>query len=204
MSRRTIEDVTLRAADGGAFAAAVAVGREARGAGVIVLPDAKAPRGIGVALAERFVAAGHHAIALDLAGRSSGAAPGIVAAQTVLALRTGARRCVVAGVGSGGVQALLAATDPDLELAGAIAISAPLHGVLDVAARTRVPVLAVFGGGGARVVQADVAASAAALGTAGVEHELVTYTGCLEPVEHADVWRRILEFVEPLALDRVA
>jgi carboxymethylenebutenolidase len=204
------EIVALQAASGARCTAAVAVGPDARDAGLIVVPDGGAPPGAAAALAGRFAAAGHHAVAIDHDGRAAEAAACIPAAQALLALRTGSRRAVIAGVGSGGVLALLAAADPALSLAGAIAVCTPLRGVgsaiLDRAPVTRTPVLAIFCGAGAAAHE-DVAALAAGLGTAGVDHELVTHAGAPfagDPVEHADVWRRILEFLEPLALHGVA
>jgi carboxymethylenebutenolidase len=218
--------VTLQAADGATFRGVLAIADDARGAGVVVLPGRDGLRGFHAGLAERFAAAGHHAIAIDLFGRTAGVAPrpadfdtaphaarltargvdlDVRAAAELIGLRTGARRCVVVGFGLGGAHALRCAGDPWPELAGAVAVSPRLRPGDGRAAV--VPVLAVFGG---EDDPGAVAALGAALAQAGVERELVTYHGApagfLEDGGRAagDAWERILGFVEPAALERAA
>jgi carboxymethylenebutenolidase len=218
--------VTLQAADGATFRGALAIADGARGAGVIVLPDRGGLRGFHVEMAERFAAAGHHAIAIDLFGRTAGVGPrpaefdaiphaarvtdrgvdlDVRAAAELIGLRTGVRRSVVIGLGLGGAHALRAAGDPGLDLAGVVAVSPVLRP--GTAGMAVVPVLALFRGED----DADaVATLGAALARSGVERELVTYHGAppgfLEAGGRAaaDAWERILGFLEPAALERVA
>jgi carboxymethylenebutenolidase len=217
--------VMLQAADGATLRGALAIADGARGAGVVILPDRDGLRGFHVALAERFAAAGHHAIAIDLFGRTAGTAPrdaafdaaphaarvtargvdlDLRAAVELVGLRTGVRSSVVVGFGLGGAHALRAAGNPDQQLAGVVAVSPALRP--SFARRATVPVLALFGG---EDDPAGVAALGARLAEAGVERELVTYHGAprgyLEGGHAAaDAWSRILGFVEPAALERVA
>jgi carboxymethylenebutenolidase len=189
--------VMLQSADGSTFRGVLAVADDARGAGVVILPDRDGLRAFHAELAGRCAAAGHHAIAIDRAD--------IPAATELIGLRTGARSHVVIGFGLGGARALRAACDPELDLAGVVAVS-PVR--RPGAARTAVvPVLALFGG---EDDAGGVAALGAALAEADVERELVTYHGAprgfLEAGGHAaaDAWHRILGFLEPAALERVA
>jgi carboxymethylenebutenolidase len=67
------ERLTLESADGTPFAAALAECPEPTGGpAVIVLPDVRGLYRFYVDLAERFVTAGHHAIAIDYFGRTAG------------------------------------------------------------------------------------------------------------------------------------
>ena len=67
------ESLTVTAADGNQFAAALAESPEPTGPGVVILPDVRGLYRFYVELAERFAAAGHHAIAFDYFGRTAGA-----------------------------------------------------------------------------------------------------------------------------------
>jgi carboxymethylenebutenolidase len=199
--------VTLQAADGATFRGSLAIADGARGAGVVVLPDRDGLRGFHIELAGRFAAAGHHAIAIELHRRASFQVDlDIRAATELIGLRTGARSYVSVGFGLGGAHALRAAGDPGL--AGAVAVSPALRaGDAEHARAAVIPVLALFGG---EDDPRAVAALGAALAEAGVERELVTYHGAppgfLEAGGHpgADAWDRILGFLEPAALERVA
>ena len=164
--------VSLQAADGATFRGALAIADGARGAGVVVLPDRDGLRGFHVELAERFAAAGHHAIAIDPYGRvPRWVGLDIGAATELIGLRTGVRSHVTVGFGFGGAHALRAAADPALGLAGTVAVSPALRpGIAEHARAAAIPVLALFGAADAAQ---DVAALGAALAEAGVERELV-------------------------------
>jgi len=68
------ESLTVTAADGNEFAAALAESPAPSGPGVVILPDVRGLYRFYVELAERFAAAGHHAIAFDYFGRTAGTA----------------------------------------------------------------------------------------------------------------------------------
>ena len=212
MRRLGTEPVTLRSRSGVTLSADVAVGPHARGAGVIVLPDAVMPRATCVELVDRLARAGHHAISIDLNGHRVDIGADVAAARALLHRRAGPRRFVTIGIGSGGAQSLLAASEPVLGLAGAVAVSAPLRGLavspVARAAAATIPVLGIFAGRDALARHEDVAALAAALGRAGVEHELVTYVDATPTFfargDHVDAWERILEFLGPLAAEEAA
>ena len=212
MRRLGTEPVTLRTRSGVTLTADVAVGPDARGAGVIVLPDAVMPRATSVDLVDRFVRAGHHTIAIDVHGHRADVEADVGAARALLHRRAGPRRFVTVGIGSGGAQSLLAASEPILGLAGAVAVSPPLRGLavspVAHAAAATIPVLGIFAGRDALAPHEDVAALAAALGRAGVEHELVTYVQATRAFfargDHVDAWERILEFLAPMAIDEAA
>jgi carboxymethylenebutenolidase len=143
------ERVTLHSADGTAFAAAFAQCPEpVGGPAVIVLPDVRGLYRFYVELAERFVTAGYHAIAIDYFGRSAGdeergedfeywphvlqTSPArvqadIAAARDFVAERTGATSFVTVGFCFGGAQSDLAGTNADLGLAGVVSFYGTLH-----------------------------------------------------------------------------
>jgi carboxymethylenebutenolidase len=143
-----VERLTLESADGTRFAAAFAECPEPIGPAVIILPDARGLYHFYVDLAERFVTAGHHALALDFFGRTAGAderddefefrphltqttvvqvQADIAAARDALAKRTGATSFVTVGFCFGGAQSVLAGTNPALGLAAVISF----YGTLD-------------------------------------------------------------------------
>src|SRR4051812_8899944 len=67
------ERLTLESADGTRFAAALAECPEPTGGpAVIILPDVRGLYRFYVELAERFVIAGYHALAIDFFGRTAG------------------------------------------------------------------------------------------------------------------------------------
>src|SRR5512133_491578 len=66
------ELLELTSADGTRFAAALAQAPDASGPGVVVLPDVRGLYRFYIELTERFVQAGHHAIAIDYFGRTAG------------------------------------------------------------------------------------------------------------------------------------
>ncbi|MCW3011478.1 MAG: dienelactone hydrolase family protein [Solirubrobacterales bacterium] len=143
------ERLTLESADGTEFAAALATCAEpVEGPGVIILPDVRGLYRFYIDLAERFVTAGHHAIAIDYFGRTAGLSDrdddfdymphtmqttpsqvqaDIAAARESLAERTSATTFVTLGFCFGGAQSNLAGTNSGLGLQAAISF----YGMLD-------------------------------------------------------------------------
>jgi carboxymethylenebutenolidase len=233
------ERVTLRSEDGTEFAAAFAQCPEPGGGpAVIVLPDVRGLYRFYVELAERFVTAGHHAVAIDPFGRTAGVGErdedfaylphvmqttpaqvqaDIAAARAFLAQRTDATSFVTVGFCFGGAQSDLAATRPELGLAGAVAFYGNLDPArtgrentdypapIDHLDEIRMPLLALFGGADPNIPPEDVAMLEDALTRNGVPHEIHTYPGAPHSFfdrsfeEHAeasaDAWRRVLDFL---------
>jgi len=234
------EILELESADGTRFSAALAQVDGAQEPAIIVLPDVRGLYRFYVELAERFAAAGRNAIAIDYFGRTAGVGErgedfdfmphtlqttiptvhaDIAAARDALREQTGAQSFVTVGFCFGGSQSFVAATNPDLGLAGAIGFYGTLNpgrfapGMeekmpfpLAHVAQTRVPVLGLFGGADEYIPAEDIEAFDQALEQAGVEHEVVTYEGAPHSFfdrsfdEHAeasaDAWRRVLGFLD--------
>jgi carboxymethylenebutenolidase len=228
------EPLALTSADGTRFAAALAESPSAREPAVVILPDVRGLYRFYAELAERFAEAGHHAIAIDYFGRTAGLTArdddfeymphvdqtqavqiqqDVAAAIAVLRERAGAGRVVTVGFCFGGSQSFLAATNPELPLAGVVGFYGSLSRersgtprVLDRAAAIRHPVLGLFGGADQAIPPADVEAFDRALDDAGVDHEIHAYPGAphsffdRKQAEHAaaseDAWRRTLAFLE--------
>jgi carboxymethylenebutenolidase len=136
------EILTLESADGTKFGAAFAECPEpVGGPTVIVLPDVRGLYRFYIDLTERFVTAGHHAVAIDYFGRTAGVGErddsfdyitqtmqtnpqqvqaDIAAARELLAERTGATTAVTIGFCFGGAQSDLAGANPQLGLDGII------------------------------------------------------------------------------------
>lgn len=143
------ERLELESADGTRFAAALAVCAEPLdGPAVIILPDVRGLYRFYVDLAERFVTAGRHALAIDYFGRTAGVGErddefdhmahtmqttpaqvqaDIAAARDALADRTGATSFVTVGFCFGGAQSDLAGANPGLGLDAVISF----YGMLD-------------------------------------------------------------------------
>src|ERR1700755_15160 len=68
------EPLTVTAADGNEFAAALAESPAPSGPGIVILPDVRGLYRFYIELAERLAEAGHPAIAFDYFGRTAGAA----------------------------------------------------------------------------------------------------------------------------------
>lgn len=200
------EITTATSADGTTLSVALALSSQPREPAVVIVPDVRGLYRFYAQLAERFAAAGHHAIAIDPFGRTAGA-PGerandwdywqhaldsdprtvqedIAAACDVLAARGAARRFAVVGFCYGGSQAFLAATNPDLPIERVVGFYGGLNGeklqmpaARDEIARARVPVLGLFGGADQSIPEADRAKFAEGLRTAGVDHEIHVYPG---------------------------
>jgi carboxymethylenebutenolidase len=143
------EILTLESEDGTRFAAALAQCPDPIGGpAVIILPDVRGLYRFYVDLAERFVTAGYHALAIDYFGRTAGVderddefdfmphtmqttpaqvQADIAAARDALADRTGATQFVTMGFCFGGAQSDLAAANPGLGLDAVISF----YGMLD-------------------------------------------------------------------------
>jgi carboxymethylenebutenolidase len=230
------EPLELTSADGTRFSAALAEAPGATGRAVAILPDVRGLYPFYSELAERFAHAGHHAVVIDYFGRTAGLGPrdedfeymphvqqtrpasvqaDLAAALAALRERTGAERAVTVGFCFGGTQSVLATTNADLELAGAIGFygglnperwgeMSPIHRALDM----RGPVLGLYGGEDRGIPPEQLDAFEHALADAGVEHEIVVYPGAPHSffdrrfAEHAeacaDAWRRVLAFLEHL------
>jgi carboxymethylenebutenolidase len=231
------ERLELTSADGTRFAAALAASPRESDVGVVILPDVRGLFSFYVELAERFAEAGRHAIAIDYFGRTAPDEPrdedfdymphvqqttapqiqaDIAAAGEALRERTGATRLVTVGFCFGGTQSFLAATAPELDLAGAVGFYGSLAGgrtgapaVLEHAGGTRVPVLGLFGGADQAISPEQVEAFDQALDESGAEHEIVVYPGAphsffdRKQAEYAeaseDAWRRALAFISARA-----
>jgi carboxymethylenebutenolidase len=141
------EIATVTAADGNELALALAP-VDGPAPAVIVLPDVRGLYPFYIELAERFAAAGRHAVALDYFGRTAGAVVrdeefqfmdhlpattpeqvqfDIAAARDALAERAEITSFVTVGFCFGGAQSFVAATSADLGLDGAIGF----YGTLD-------------------------------------------------------------------------
>jgi carboxymethylenebutenolidase len=146
------EAVELTSADGTRFSAALALSSQPQDPAVVILPDVRGLYRFYVELAERFAAAGHHAVAIDYFGRTAGLADAgerendwdywdhvrasspaqiqadIAAAIDLLRERGAAGAFVTVGFCFGGAQSFLAATNPDLPLDAAVGFYGALSG----------------------------------------------------------------------------
>jgi carboxymethylenebutenolidase len=215
------ESLTLTAADGNTFAAALAESPEPSGPGIVILPDIRGLYRFYVELAERFAEAGHHAIAFDYFGRTAGAEErgedfdfkphvaattiegvqtDLAAAREALAERTGAIRFASVGFCFGGSHSFWAGTDPDLGLDAVVGFYGALDpgdrdnrpNLVERADEIELPLLGLFGGGDEHITAAHRAAFDSGLERAGVEHEIVTYPGA----PHSFFDRKQEEFAE--------
>jgi carboxymethylenebutenolidase len=200
------EALELTSADGTRFSAALAQAPETTaGPGVVIFPDVRGLYRFYIELAERFVQAGHHAIAIDYFGRTAGTGerendwdymPHVTqtrvaqvqadaaAAMAALRERTGASSIVTVGFCFGGSQSFMAATSAELDLDGAVGFYAGLvprrEGAprpIEHASETRCPILGLFGGADENILPEHIGAYERGLQEAGVEHEIVTYPG---------------------------
>jgi carboxymethylenebutenolidase len=200
------ESLILTAGDGNRFAAALAESPEPRGPGVVILPDIRGLYRFYVELAERFAAAGHHAIAFDYFGRTAGAEErdagfefkphvaattiegvqaDLAAARAALAERTGASQFASVGFCFGGSHSVWAGANESLGFDAVVGFYPGLNGkdrpnrpnLVEDSDQIRLPVLALFGGADKNIPGADREAFDAGLERAGVDHEIVTYPG---------------------------
>jgi carboxymethylenebutenolidase len=217
------ELLELESADGARFSAALAESAEPRGRAVVILPDIRGLYPFYSELAERFAAAGHHAIAIDYFGRTAGLGPrgedfdywphvqktrpqtvqeDAAAALAALRERTGAGAASTVGFCFGGTQSFLAATNDALALEGVVgfygSLSPERWGDMSPIRRAvdmHGPVLGLFGGADEGIPPDQVEAFDDALAEAGVEHEIVTYPGA----PHSFFDRRYEEHAEACA-----
>jgi carboxymethylenebutenolidase len=131
------ESLTVTAADGNQFAAALTEAPEPSGPAVVILPDVRGLYRFYIELAEQLAEAGHDAIAFDYFGRTAGAEErgedfeymphveattiegiqtDLAAARAALAERTGATQFASLGFCFGGGHSFWAGTNPDLGL----------------------------------------------------------------------------------------
>lgn len=217
------ELLELTSADGTRFSAALAQGGDEAGLGVVVLPDVRGLYRFYVELAERFVQAGHPAIAIDYFGRTAGTGergedfdfmPHVMqtrvqqiqadaaAAAQALRDRAGATRVATVGFCFGGTQSFLAAANAELGLDRVVGFYGSLESSrlglpspADVAGELRCPVLGLFGGADENILPEHVERFDHALADAGVEHEIVSYPGA----PHSFFDRRYEEHAEACA-----
>lgn len=225
------EDLVLRAADGNRFAAFVAEPDDPARVGVVVLPDVRGLYRFYEELALRFAERGIAAVAIDYFGRSAGVGKrdddfpymeqvalttpeGIqadVGAAVAELRRRGAERVFTVGFCFGGRNSWLSAGGGH-RLAGAVGFYGNpgerngTPGPTQRASELAAPILALQAGDDANITPELNAAFDAALGRAGVAHELVVYDGAPHSFfdrkaeqfadASADAWRRVLSFID--------
>jgi carboxymethylenebutenolidase len=210
-------DLVLEAADGNRFAAFLAEPDEAKGVGIVILPDIRGLYRFYEELALRFAERGYHALAFDYFGRTAGAEkrgedfeymPHVQQTTTeglqadigacVERLRESCSSIFTVGFCYGGRNSWLAAASGH-GLAGAVGFyGRPREGrpegpgPIDRADEIEAPVLGLMGGADEGIPTADVDAFDKALTAARVEHELVIYDGA----PHSFFDRKYEEFAE--------
>ena len=227
------EEIVLESADGTRFSAALARTDSGSGLGVVILPDVRGLYRFYAELAERFADAGHDAIAIDYFGRTAGTGErddefdfwphvmetrvpqvqaDLAAGAAALRDRAGVERVATVGFCFGGTQSFLAAANRDLGLDRVVGfygrLEASPRGLPEPAREAHhmaCPVLGLFGGADESIPPEHVERFDAALGAAGVEHEIVTYPGAPHSFFDrafadyadacADAWRRVLGFL---------
>ena len=229
-------DLTLEAADGNRFAAFVASPEEGARTGVVILPDVRGLYRFYEELALRFAERGYPAIAFDYFGRTAGAekrgddfeymphvertTPEGVQADVgacVAHLRAaGVEKVFTVGFCFGGRNSWLAAASGH-DLAGAIGFygrpgegrPSGTPGPLQRAGEMTAPILALQGGDDPGIPAEESHAFDEALTAAGVEHEVVIYSGAPHSffdrrydefaADSEDAWNRVLAFIERYA-----
>lgn len=213
------ELLELSSADGTRFAAALAESADARGPGVVILPDVRGLYPFYSELAERFAEAGHHAIAIDYYTRTAGVGPrdeefdyqphrehlqvpqveaDALAAIDALRSRTGVESVVTVGFCLGGFLSFMAGIDLGDQLAGVVGfygVLGPRYGVpgpLEQAGEFKCPVLGLFGGADQAIPTDQVEEFDARLQREGIQHEVHIYPGA----PHSFFDRRFEEHAE--------
>jgi carboxymethylenebutenolidase len=227
------DDLVLEAADGNRLAAFAATPEEPARVGVVILPDVRGLYRFYEELALRFAERGYTAVAFDYFGRTAGTekrgdefeylphvrqttGDGVQAdvSASVAHLRgAGCESVFTVGFCYGGRQSWLAAASGH-GLAGAIGFygrsgeagmpdgsPGPTQRVSEIAC----PILALQAGADENITAGENAAFDAALTTAGVEHEVVTYPGAPHSffdrkyedfaADSEDAWNRVLAFI---------
>jgi carboxymethylenebutenolidase len=198
------EDVILTSEDATRFRAYLAKATDGE-SGVVIAPDVRGLHSFYEELAERFAAAGVHAIAFDYFGRTAGTTrraddfefrehvaklkPATIQADIASSIghlrgATDARRIYVLGFCMGGRQAFFASAE-HAELAGVVGFYGRLStregeegtAPKDRAPRMRAAVLGLFGGADPGIPTSDVEEFEQALSDARVAHHFVTYPG---------------------------
>jgi carboxymethylenebutenolidase len=198
-------EVVLEAADGNRFGAFLAHAAEPSGAGMVVLPDVRGLHTYYRELVTRFAEHRVDTIGIDYFGRTAGIGDrgpdfdwsthvpqttyeglraDVTSAVAHLRATTGATRVFTVGFCMGGRLAFL--TDGfGLGLAGVIGfygwpVGPSKNGTpapAEVADTFEAPVLAIFGGADQGIDAGAVETFRAALETAGIEHQVITYAG---------------------------
>jgi carboxymethylenebutenolidase len=238
----TSRRLTLTAADGNTFSAFLATPERASGVGVVILPDVRGLHRFYTELGLRFAEQGHTALVLDYYGRTAGTGErgddfpyqehmarltprglwtDVSAAVGYLRSPEGGAcpSLITVGFCLGGRVSILSAAQ-GYALAGVIGFycwpsagrdgaPGPTQRAADLAA----PVLALMAGDDPGIPASDVAAFEAALKTAGVDHEVVTYPGAPHSFfdvkqrdfgeASADAWRRVLAFMQRVTARRM-
>ena len=199
-------DLVLEAADGNRFAAFAASPEEARGAGVVVLPDVRGLYRFYEEIALRFAERGYDAVAIDYFGRTAGVEKrgdefeymphveqttqagiqhDVAAAVAHLRSPQGGSCGAIFTVGFcfGGRHSWLSAAGGH-DLAGAVGFYGRpgpggdgSPGPTQRAVELRAPVLALMGGADPGIPVEDVKAFEEALSAGGVENDVVVYPG---------------------------
>jgi carboxymethylenebutenolidase len=198
------EDVILTSEDATRFRGRLAKAAEGD-RGVVIAPDVRGLHPFYEELAERFAAAGVHAIAFDYFGRTAGTSrrgddfafrehvartttttiqADVASAVGHLRGATDARRIYVLGFCMGGRQAFFASAE-HVELAGVIGFYGRLStregeegtAPKDRAQRMRAPLLGLFGGADTSIPASDIEEFDRALRDGRAEHHFVTYPG---------------------------
>jgi carboxymethylenebutenolidase len=199
----THQDLELEAAGGNRLAAFLAEPDDAKGVGVVILPDIRGLHRFYEELALRFAERGYHAVAIDYFGRTAGAGKrgddfeyGPHVEQTTHAgiqsdvgaaverLRDDCQSIFTVGFCFGGRQSWLAAASRH-GLKGSIGFyGRPLEGrpadapsPVEAASSMKAPILGLMGGADQGIPASAVTAFDEALTAVRVEHELVTYDG---------------------------
>jgi carboxymethylenebutenolidase len=228
----THEDLVLESADGTRFAAFAALPDDPPKACVVILPDVRGLYRFYEELALRFAERGYAAVAIDYFGRSAGAekrgddfeypphveqtTPEGVQADTAAAVawlkERGCTSIFTVGFCFGGRNSWLAAAAGH-GLRGAIGFygrpgqgrdGSP--GPAQQADRIEAPILALQAGADQGISAEDNEAFEAALTSAGVDYELVSYQGAPHSFfdrkqedyadASADAWQRTLDFID--------
>jgi carboxymethylenebutenolidase len=228
------DDLVLDAADGNRFAAFAATPDQPSQVGVVILPDVRGLYHFYEELALRFAERGYCAVAIDYFGRTAGigkrdeefpfmdhakqATPAGVQADVgaaVAYLRSAdggsCARVFTVGFCFGGRHSWLSAAGGH-GLSGAVGFyGMPGErngdpGPIAVVERMDAPILALQAGDDANITAEHNEAFDAALGKAGVEHEVVTFAGAPHSFfdrHHAefqqqseDAWSRTLAFID--------
>jgi carboxymethylenebutenolidase len=228
------EDLVLEAADGNRFAAFAAMPADPAKAGVVILPDVRGLYHFYEELALRFAERGYAAVAIDYFGRTAGAGKrdddfeymehvtqttsagiqaDVGAAVAYLRSPAGGSLASVFTVGFcfGGRNSWLASAGGH-GLAGAVGFyGGPGErngdpGPIGLVDRMQAPILGPQAGDDAHITADQNEAFDAALGAAGVEHEIVTFAGAPHSFfdrHHAEfqqasdeAWQRTLAFID--------